>query len=464
MISPVFIESHKYSEALKEQILLLEKRYERERAARKAAEQILEAKSIELHHTNEGLKQLSTSLKDKINEIEQNTHELKKTRDVALRANKAKSSFLAMMSHELRTPLNGVIGIASLLEGTNLDEEQKEYLDIMQSSSNVLLQLIDDILDYAKIESGQIELDIHTFNLHSHIAETLDLFSATAYEKKLELIYFLDNKVPRFVKGDSLRIRQIISNLISNAIKFTEQGEIMLLMSGVEMDASAIMILCEVDDTGIGISEENLERLFEEFQQADVSHARKYGGTGLGLAISKRLVESMGGSLNVNSTIGKGSRFMFSFVVEIDKEAEKNHPPLSSLASKEVTLIIDNDKSRFVLEKLLKSWSVNTQTCTSVRDAFIYLSEKKNPCDAVIIDVEDELFKGASLGTPLKKIRQDLPLILIQAVGSREEGEDIVEFESRIYKPINPERLYELLISIFNEPGKISRSTTSDLT
>ena len=463
MIRPVFIASQESIQALEEKIQLLEKRLLREREARKSAEHILEQKSLELYHANEELQKLAVTLEDKIVEIDKNTLFLKQTRDEAIQANKAKSSFLAMMSHELRTPLNGVIGIASLLEGTELDEEQQEYLTILQSSSEVLLKLITDTLNYAKIESGQIELDIHTFNLHTHIADTLGLFSAAAFEKKLELIYFLDCKVPRFIKGDSLRIRQFLANLISNAVKFTEQGEVMLLMSGVEMDGDSIMILGEVDDTGIGISEENLDLLFEEFQQADTSHARKYGGTGLGLAISKRLIEHMGGSLNVNSTVGKGSRFMFSFVVEIDRDAE-SQPRVEYLKDKEVTLIMDNDNNRFILEKLLKRWDMIPTTCTSVRDAFIYLNEEANPCDAVIIDVEDELFSGASLGTPLKKIRKDLPLILFQAAATQNEAIDMSAFASRIYKPVNPDRLHEAFLNLFNEPHPLPESSGSNTT
>ena len=273
----------------------LKNRAHRERVARKQAEELLEQKSRELYVKNQELKSLAASLE--------------MARDEAIRANKLKSEFLATISHEIRTPMNGIIGMASVLEYTELNEEQVECIQTIKASSELLLRIVNDILDFSRIEARTVELANEPFNLHQAVKETVDLFKTEASQKGIELVCNLDSQVPDYQLGDQVRFKQVLNNLLSNAIKFTSEGEVVLTVQAQLMDDNRFRLDIEVYDTGIGIPEERFEELFDMFTQVDGSNTREYGGTGLGLAITKQLVELMGGTIEVASEVGVGTTF-----------------------------------------------------------------------------------------------------------------------------------------------------------
>jgi signal transduction histidine kinase len=315
----------------------------RERTARKEAERLLEEKSLALYHTNQSLKQLAAELEQQVVE---RTAALAHALARAEASAQSKSDFLAMMSHEIRTPMNGILGMAQLLELTPLNSEQRDYLSTVRSSGDALLVLINDILDFSKIDAGKLELEHKSFHLQRTLDSTLAPFRPQIEQKGLQLHTTLDPALPATVTGDSTRLRQIVSNLLSNAIKFTQQGAIHLRVRVLNSDAQGIELGFSVQDTGIGIPADRLDRLFQAFSQVDSSTTRRFGGTGLGLVISARLCEAMGGSIQVRSREGVGSIFSFTVRLGHGTHAQDAAPtPLEQLDANVAhrVLVVDDD-------------------------------------------------------------------------------------------------------------------------
>ena len=291
----------------------LERRLERERLARKQAEKLLEDKSRELFEANRELRELAENLEDL---VERRTSELKQARDAALSANRAKSIFLANMSHDIRTPMSGVIGMSELLLDTSLTAEQRHQTQVILDSSRSLLTLLNDILDLSKLESGKLQLDRREFDLHELLDAVMDTLTIPAGSKRLEMGVIPDASLPRWLQGDPVRLRQVLMNLVGNAVKFTDAGEVTVGVRTLWNNADGIVMRFDITDTGPGISRDDRERLFKKFSQLDYQNKRRHQGTGLGLAISKDLVKLMGGEIGLDSEPGRGTTFWFTIKLQ----------------------------------------------------------------------------------------------------------------------------------------------------